>query len=175
MESKKESGNIILENGIKGVFIFFLILVWTSKVFDMICFTLGINTKKLVRNYDELLNLASIIRRRLIALSIDYTIPLILFFITYLGIYIFGFNAEIINKYEYAYLFLGLSFILIEEVVFKKTIGKKMMGLVVLTENFQIPSRMQLLIRNICKFSLFNPVLGTVYMFFSYLIKKIGF
>lgn len=174
VESKTEDsdGNIIFKNGIKGFFVFFLMLLWSSTVLNGICYTLGINTKKLVSNYDELTNLVNIVRKRLIAFAIDFGIGMFLFYIIYFILFLLGFNIEIIGKHEYANIYFGFTFILIEEVISKNTVGKKVMGIVVLKENFQDPSRRQLLIRNTCKFLIFNQILGVIYIFFFVFDKK---
>ncbi len=164
--------NNLLFSRIKSLITFLLILLWGEKYFFTLSEALGIVNKRNKANFADITLLANRYRRRGAALGVDMVVGAILYLI--LNLFLFLTNStSIIDKFDenFIILFLSLSIIFVQELIFCQTVGKKIMGLRIVTIEFIEPSKSKIILRNVIKFFVLHPISASV-LIIVFLIDK---
>jgi len=115
--------------------------------------------------------------KRIIAVIIDHLIIIVFLAAIYTNYYHLDIaNADLTNQQYLIFLGLTLGYFILQEWLFHKTIGKKIMGLRVVQVTGQSPDLISVLIRNV-----FRPIdmigfylLGYIIMAYSDLNQRLG-
>lgn len=149
---------MIFSKGYRGFFVFILCFVLGSKLFEAFNYYIRRKTYEEYNKYIDIIEVADLYHKRFFALIIDLFFGLIYFLIIN-GIAENSNFQRSFERFEQGFLVLiCLSVIFIQEVVFYKTIGKKIFGVVIVNEQFEKPTALQILIRNIIKVTLFFDI-----------------